>query len=136
MVYNLIKYYLDKYDFDIIIMFSDTAKYTKDYEFIDKNLIFKTDEMEDKIKKILQIQEKNLNKNKIVNILVILDDVKEYSLKINTLLDILGTFKKLVCLGISNCVLLGSAFNRFVNTLTKLKMLSYLSFTNSTYKSA
>ena len=89
-----------------------------------RGISFDTDKTRDKF---LEFFSKNINLKE-----VILDDVKEYSLKINILLDILGTFKKLECLGISNCVLLDSSFNRFVNTLTKLKMLSYLSFTNNT----
>ena len=99
MVKGLIKYFLDRYDFDIIIMFSDTARFTKDYDFIDENLIFKTDEMEDKIKKILQIQEKNIKKNKLVNILVILDDVKVHS-RSKELINIatLGRHLKITCI--------------------------------------
>lgn len=89
-----------------------------------RGISFDTDKTRDKF---LEFFSKNINLEK-----VILDDVKENSLKINKLLDILGTFKELKCLGISNCVLLDSAFNKFVNTLTKLKMLSYLSFTNNT----
>ena len=99
MVQYLIKYFLDKYDFDIILMISDTARFTKDYEFIDKDLIFKTDEMEDKIKKILSIQEKNIKKNKLVNILIILDDVKVHS-KSKELINIatLGRHLKITCI--------------------------------------
>ena len=99
MVQNLIKYFLDKYDFDVIIMISDTARFTKDYDFIDKNLIFKTDEMEEKIKKILQIQEKNIKKNKLVNILIILDDVKVHS-RSKELINIatLGRHLKITCI--------------------------------------
>ena len=80
-------------------MISDTARFTKDYEFIDKNLIFKTDEMEEKIKKILQIQEKIIRKNKLVNILVILDDVKVHS-RSKELINIatLGRHLKITCL--------------------------------------
>jgi hypothetical protein len=89
-----------------------------------RGISFDTDKTRDKF---LEFFSKNINLEK-----VILDDVKVYPLKINILLDILGTFKKLGCLGISNCVLLDSAFNAFVNTLTNLKFLSYLSFTNNT----
>jgi hypothetical protein len=89
-----------------------------------RGISFDTDKTRDKF---LEFFSKNINLEK-----VILDDVKVYPLKINILLDILGTFKKLECLGISNCELLDSAFNAFVNTLTNLKFLSYLSFTNNT----
>ena len=76
---NLIKYFIDKYEFDVIILFSDTAKFTNDYNFLDPNLIYKTDDLENKISKILKLQEKNILKNKIVNLLIILDDVKIHS---------------------------------------------------------
>ena len=99
MVQNLIKYFLNKYDFDIILMISDTARFTKDYDFIDKDLIFKTDEMEDKISKILKIQEKNIKNNKLVNILLILDDVKVHS-KSKELINVatLGRHLKITCI--------------------------------------
>lgn len=32
---NLIKYFLEKYEYDVIILFSDTAKFTQDYKFLD-----------------------------------------------------------------------------------------------------
>ena len=76
---NLIKYYIDKYEFDVIILFSDTARFTDDYKFLDQNLIYKTDELESKLSKILKIQEKNILKKKICNLLIILDDVKIHS---------------------------------------------------------
>ena len=76
---NLIKCLLDKYEYDFVILFSDTANFNKDYSFLDNTLIFKTDEMEDKLKKILQIQEKNIKSNKMVNGLILLDDVKIHS---------------------------------------------------------
>ena len=73
---NLIKSLLDKYEYDYVVLFSDTASFGTDYSFIDKALIFKTDEMEYKLKKILQIQEKNIKQKKNVNGLILLDDVK------------------------------------------------------------
>lgn len=73
---NLIKYLMDKYEFSWIILFSDTANFGSDYSFIDNSFIFKTDEMENKLKKILQIQEKYIKNKKQVNGLILLDDVK------------------------------------------------------------
>jgi len=35
MVINLIKYFIDKYSFSAIILFSDTAIFTDDYKFLD-----------------------------------------------------------------------------------------------------
>jgi energy-coupling factor transporter ATP-binding protein EcfA2 len=32
---NLIKVLLDKFDFDVIIMFSETSQFNKDYDFLD-----------------------------------------------------------------------------------------------------
>ena len=79
MLRHLIKYYIDTFDFQLIIIFSDTAKFNGDYTFLDQNFIYKTEELEDKLSKILSIQEKNILKGKIVNILIILDDVKIHS---------------------------------------------------------
>ena len=76
MVINLIKYFIDKYSFNAIILLSDTAIFTDDYKFLDQNLIYKTIDLESKIAKILNIQEKNILKKKDVNLLIILDDVK------------------------------------------------------------
>ena len=39
---NLIKHLLDIYDYELIIMFSETSQFNDDYSFIDKNLMFKT----------------------------------------------------------------------------------------------
>ena len=78
-VRHLLKYFFDKYEFDVIVLFSDTAKFNEDYNFINPNLIYKTDELEQKIEKILKIQEKNIKKKKVVNMLILLDDVKVHS---------------------------------------------------------
>jgi len=56
LVRNLIMHLLDKYEYDVIIMFSDTAKFTDDYNFIDKDMIYKTDQLEEKLLQILIIQ--------------------------------------------------------------------------------
>jgi len=79
LVKHLTKKLLDDYDYDFIVLFSDTANFTKDYDFINKDFIFKTDQMEDKLEKILKIQEKNVKNNKKVNGLIILDDIKLHS---------------------------------------------------------
>lgn len=76
LVRHLIKYMFEKYEYDVIMMFSDTSQFTDDYKFIDKNLMFKTDELEEKIAKVLKIQEKNIKKDNIVNVMIILDDIK------------------------------------------------------------
>ena len=40
---NLVKHLLDIHEYNVIIMFSETCNFNKDWEFLDKNLIFKTD---------------------------------------------------------------------------------------------
>ena len=42
LIRNLLKHLLNEYDYSTIIMFSETAHYNNDYDFIDKNLIFRT----------------------------------------------------------------------------------------------
>ena len=76
---NLVKHLLDIHEYNVIIMFSETCNFNKDWEFLDKNLIFKTDQMEDKIEKILKMQEKNIKNDKKFNILVLCDDVIVHS---------------------------------------------------------
>lgn len=76
---NLVKHLLDVHEYNIIIMFSETCQFNNDWSFLDKNLIFKTSQMEEKIEKILKIQEKNIKKNKKINILILCDDVIVHS---------------------------------------------------------
>ena len=99
LVKHLTKKLLDDYDFDFIILFSDTANFTKDYDFIGKDFIFKTDQIEDKLDKILKLQEKNVKNNKQVNGLIILDDIKLHS-KSKKLMDLssMGRHFKLTCI--------------------------------------
>ena len=99
LVKHLTKYLLDLYDFSFICLFSDTANFTNDYDFIENEFIFKTDQIEDKLDKILKIQEKNVKNNKSVNGLIILDDVKLHS-KSKKLIDLssMGRHFKLTCL--------------------------------------
>ncbi len=67
------------YDIDCIIIFSKTAHITQEYNFIDKQYIYKYDEScENKIQKILEYQEKNLKKNIIKNIVIVFDDLTLY----------------------------------------------------------
>ena len=76
MVKDLTKNLLDKYEFDFIVLFSDTAKFTFDYNFVGDEFIFTTDQIEEKLNKILKIQEKNIKNKKNINGLIILDDIK------------------------------------------------------------
>ena len=76
LVRHLLKYLLEKFDFSVIIMFSDTSSFNDDYLFIDKDLIFLTSELEPKLNKLLKIQKQNIKNKKIINILVLLDDVQ------------------------------------------------------------
>jgi energy-coupling factor transporter ATP-binding protein EcfA2 len=79
LIRHLVKHLLDIYDYQIICLFSETAELNEDYNFIDKSYIFKTSQIEIKIKKILDIQSKNIKKGKKINILIILDDVQVHS---------------------------------------------------------
>ena len=99
LVKHLTKKLLDDYEYDFIIMFSDTCHFTQDFDFIGKDFIFKTDQMEDKLDKILKIQEKNVKNNKQVNGLIILDDIKLHS-KSKKLMDLssMGRHFKLTCI--------------------------------------
>jgi hypothetical protein len=96
---DLIKNLLDKYEYDNVILFSQTAQFNKDYDFLDRDLIFKCDDMDDKLSKILKIQERNIKNDKIVNLLIILDDVQLHK-KSKLLIDLstLGRHFKITCI--------------------------------------
>ena len=67
---------MDTYEYDVIMIFSDTCQFTEDYKFIKSNLMFKTDDLEVQVKEILRVQEKNIKNKRIINIMIILDDIK------------------------------------------------------------
>jgi hypothetical protein len=99
MIRNFIKYLFDKFEYSFIILFSDTAKFNGDYDFIDQNFIFTTDLIEEKLDKILKIQEKNVKNKKDINGLIILDDVKLHA-RSKKLMDLssMGRHFKLTCI--------------------------------------
>ena len=96
---DLIKNLLDKYEYNNVILFSQTAQFNKDYDFLDRDLIFKCDDMDDKLSKILKIQERNIKNHKIINLLIILDDVQIHK-KSKILVDLstLGRHFKITCI--------------------------------------
>ncbi len=55
LVRDLLKNLFDKYNFDFIVLFSDTAKFNGDDDFINNEFISTTDEIEEKLDKILKI---------------------------------------------------------------------------------
>ena len=65
-----------------MVIFSDTAQFNGDYDNIfEKEFMYKSDELDSKIEKILSIQEKHIKKNNkdIPHGLIVLDDVKVYN---------------------------------------------------------
>ena len=76
---NLIKLLFDKHEYEFILLFSDTARFNEDYNFLDRRLIYTSDQIDDKVEKLLKIQEKNIKGKKIIHGLLILDDVKTYA---------------------------------------------------------
>lgn len=84
---NLIKYLFDNFDYQFSILFSDTF-FNGDYkDLFDKDFVFKSDDLDIKIPKILNIQEKNIKNNKLIQGLIVLDDVKVYK-KSKSLIDL------------------------------------------------
>jgi hypothetical protein len=78
LVKNLVKYLFDAYDYQFHILFTDTY-FNGDFDdIIDKDFVFKSDQLDEKIDKILTFQEKNIKSNKIIHGLIILDDVKVF----------------------------------------------------------
>ena len=99
LVRDLIKNLFDKFSYDFMVLFSDTAKFNGDYDFIKSEFIFTTDEIEEKLDKILKIQEKNVKAKKNINGLILLDDVKLHA-KSKKLMDLssMGRHYKLTCI--------------------------------------
>lgn len=80
LVKALIKNICDNNEIDNIILFSKTAMFNGDYDFIDKKYVYDYDKSEDIIKKIMNYQKEKIKKfknkkEKIQNILIIFDDV-------------------------------------------------------------
>ena len=76
---NLIKYLFDNFDYDWAVLFSDTAGFNGDYDNIfEKHFIFKSEQLDNKVEKILKMQEKSIKSKKLIHGLIVLDDVKIY----------------------------------------------------------
>ena len=74
LVLNLIKYYIDKYDYNYIYLFSKTGEFNEDWNFLDNK--YKDDLTDEKLDNIIEFQKKQIMKKKKVYSLIILDDVK------------------------------------------------------------
>ena len=72
---NLIYVLYQKYNYDSIILFSETAHFNTDYNFLPKNCVFKFNKIEQQIKKILDYSANKRKLKKKFHILIILDDV-------------------------------------------------------------
>ena len=76
---NLIKYLYDTFEYNWACLFSDTAGFNGDYDNVfEKELIFKSEQLDDKVEKILKLQEKSVKNKKLIHGLIVLDDVKIY----------------------------------------------------------
>jgi len=76
---NLIKYLFDSFEYQFAVLFSDTAGFNGDYDNIfEKHFIFKSDQLDSKVEKILKLQEKSIKSKKLIHGLIVLDDVKIY----------------------------------------------------------
>lgn len=86
-----------KNSFNCVIVFSNTANFTNDYEFLKelgiKNFIFSSLDVDEKIKKIMAIQKKNRQKDNPANVLIIFDDILG-TIKDNKIFkDLVSTFR-------------------------------------------
>ena len=72
----LLKNICDNYDIDFIVLFSVTAMFNNDYDFIDKQFIFDFDKTDEKVDKIMEYQKKyKLQKKKCPNGIIVFDDI-------------------------------------------------------------
>ena len=78
LILNLLHLLTNKYQYDFIMLISDTAKDNKKCvfkELIDKSMIFTSEQMDDKINKVLKYQDSNIKKDKDIYGIIILDDI-------------------------------------------------------------
>jgi len=76
---NLLKKICDDFEIDSIIIFWKTSKFTKEYDFVDKQYVYDYDEStESKLKKIMKYQENKIKNKKQSNIILVFDDITLY----------------------------------------------------------
>lgn len=84
-------------EFDAIVIFSNTANFAGDYEFLKemkkKHFIFTSLDIEEKVRKIMDIQKKNRLKDNPKNILIIFDDVLSALTNSKVFKDLITTFR-------------------------------------------
>lgn len=64
--------------FDCIMVFSNTGQFTQDYEFLDRYKhagVFNALDYEEKLKKIMEVQKMNRQRDKCTRVLLIFDDI-------------------------------------------------------------
>jgi hypothetical protein len=71
---DLLKNLCENHEINNIILFSETAHYEKEWNFINKNYIIDGIN-EDKIDKIIKLQQKNTKNNKNIKLIFVFDDV-------------------------------------------------------------
>ena len=71
IVFNLLK----QYEYDAIILFSETAYFEQEYSFLDKTSVRTCENMESDLEKLIVTQKENKTKHKDVHLLILLDDV-------------------------------------------------------------
>lgn len=84
-------------EFDCILVFSNTANFTADYEFLKemkkKHFIFTSLDIETKVKLIMDIQKKNRLADNVKNVLLIFDDVLSALTNSKYFKDLITTFR-------------------------------------------
>ena len=74
LVKHILKNLCENHEVSNIILFSETASYETEYDFIDKKYIIDGID-ENKIEKIIKYQQKNTKNNKKIKLIFIFDDV-------------------------------------------------------------
>lgn len=86
-----------KNEFDCVVVISNTASFTQDYEFLKdmkiKHFIFGTLDFENKIKSIMAIQKKNRLNNVSRKILIIFDDIMASVRDCKIFKDLISTYR-------------------------------------------
>jgi len=130
---DLIKRICDIDDIDYIYIFSNTANFNHDYDFIDKKCIFEFKNCESKLDKIIkyQIQKKKSKSNKnIPNAIIVIDDPTIYK-KCNPIIDIASYGRHINIYLILSCQHAKEIITTSIRNNLDLIFFNDVNFTNS-----
>lgn len=128
---DLIKKICDDYNIDYICVFSNTARFNGDYDFVKKNCIFEFKDCQTKLDKIIkyQIQKKKSGKN-VPNAIIVIDDPTIYK-KCNPIIDIASYGRHINIFLIISCQHAKEIITTSIRNNLDLVFFNDINFTNA-----